>query len=352
MPDRQQLPRQGEREHADRRRDHSDREAPALRFRRGRPVGRSRAAVRRPRVGPEGGRRRRAPLDRTEQRVNHPPGRGQPTANVSGVDGDSGGGAGEEHGEGRRGWPGRAQHEPATFGLGERSCEREPDARPSGVGDAPVEDARRIPRDARTLVGDGDDRARPRGTGAHADRPPAVVDRVVDEDVEDLAERAVRRADLRQIVGDHHVEVPAELGAATLPLGREVREHAGQIGVRLAGGHLTCERDQVVDRPVQPVHLVERGVDHVAPVRVRVQLRGLERHAQARQRRPELVRRIGAERPLALEHPVQTLGGHSQRVRHGVDLGHAALLLAHREVAVAQRARGLGQPPDRSGEPA
>ena len=41
-----------------------------------------------------------------------------------------------------------------------------------------------------------------------------------------------------------------------------------------------------------------------------------------------------------------------ERVRHGVDLRHATLLLSHREVAVAERGGGLGQPGDGSRETA
>ena len=49
-----------------------------------------------------------------------------------------------------------------------------------------------------------------------------------------------------------------------------------------------------------------------------IELRGLQRHAQAGQRRAELMGRIGTARALPLEHPVEALRGHAERVGHRV----------------------------------
>ena len=79
--------------------------------------------------------------------------------------------------------------EAATFGFCERTRERKPDAMTVGARSTPLEDALRVADDAWALVADFDRHARSGGSRVHGDDPTAVMQRVVEEDVEDLSHR-------------------------------------------------------------------------------------------------------------------------------------------------------------------
>ena len=122
---------------------------------------------------------------------------------------------------------------------------------------------------------------------------------------------------------------------------------AGAVDRLLRAG----ERLELGDRREQPVDLAERG-GRLVTCRVaaggRLQL--LQAHAQAGQRRAQLVRRVGGELALAPQQRGDPLVGRDQRVLDRVELLDAGGRRAPVEAGVPDRRGPRGEPLERAGE--
>lgn len=88
--------------------------------------------------------------------------------------------------------------EPQIFGFGKSAGERKADTGSRGIGTATDEDPVRVDGHV-TLIGDRDDCAGADPGGGESDSSPAVGQGIVEEHVEDLANRSGARVDPRQV---------------------------------------------------------------------------------------------------------------------------------------------------------
>ncbi len=182
--------------------------------------------------------------------------------------------------------------------------------------------------EARALVGDVEHQPAVDAADGEADGAGAVAVRVVDEDVDDLADdllggardrRARLDADAQGPGVGRQQPVPARLGRA---------ESRAQIDAPVALRRVARDGQERLDRGLQAIDLRQRGRElRGAGV---AQLERLELEAERGQRRAKLMRCRGGERPLALDEVAEPLRGGVQRGGDGVDLGHVGTAGARR----------------------
>ena len=207
-----------------------------------------------------------------------------------------------------------------------------------------------VAREARSLVGDVEHQPRVDPPDADRDRARPVPVRVVDEDVDDLVDHLLGGArDGRAGAGRRAQRAGVDRQHAAPPR-RGSADELAQIDALVPVARVARDGQQRVDRRLQAVDLRERrgqlGSTAIA------QLERLQLEAQRRQRRAELMRRRRGEGALALDEVAEPLRRRVERGGDRVDLGDAGSPGPHREVAVAQPARGDGQPLQRRRQPA
>src|SRR5215475_12507280 len=185
--------------------------------------------------------------------------------------------AGEDEGEGGLG-PGTGDDEAAAVGFGEVTGQGEADAVAAGVGVAADEGgAEGVGGEPWAGVGNLDSEAGAGAAGGDTDRAGAVLESIRDQDVEDVVNDGGGGAGQVEagfgVDSDGAAGMLREVGPATGPAlfqdGGEV-DRAGR-GERVAGAG-----QQLVDRGLDPVDTLQRGVDRLLVVSVRVQQGSLQ----------------------------------------------------------------------------
>ena len=142
-----------------------------------------------------------------------------------------------------------------------------------------------------------------------------------------------------------HDDLAALAGEPLLPVGHVVVDDVDEVDLgALAGAALAGDAEQLVERDVEFVRLGERGARLGGDRRVVGAFQHLEPHRDAGQAGAQLMRRVGGEATLGVEHPLDPVGAEAERPRDVVDLTNARRWRAgHAEVAVAEARRTAGQ---------
>ena len=210
------------------------------------------------------------------------------------------------------------------------------------VADRATEQLLRRGRDARSFVVDIDRDAVVGGTRGHLHFAASVARGIVDEDVEDLARR-----DRRNLWGGKRgLSLNSERAAVgrepSVPALLEVVERRLHVERCPVTAGVACQSEQLDDGRLEAVSLLDRLPDHFVFRGSRVR-GGFECDSETRDACAQLVRHIGAERPLAVEGGAESPGGGVDRLGDAVDLGDAAAWRAGCEVAVSDLVGGCRQ---------
>ena len=179
--------------------------------------------------------------------------------------------------------------------------------------------------------------ARPPGAGAAATvtAPPSVPQRVINEDVQDVAHGGLRGRHDRQLPLAH-LQGPARGLEPGDPVGPELIKHRRDVECGALAGAVASEAEQVRDGALQSRQRLQALDQDGAPVRAGGEQFGLECHDDGGEGGAQLVRGVGGEGPFPFDETADPLGTERQGPAEVVELGEPGGGDVHREVALPE----------------
>ena len=182
------------------------------------------------------------------------------------------------------------------------------------------------------------------------DRAVAVPERVADQDVEDLPYRGRGRQYPGQLRIGAVDQPPSARGEQGVPPGAHVVQQGAQVDRGTGETGPPDQADEILDGVAQVLGAGQGVLERGPQVRVGPRERGLQADHERGERRPELVRHVGAERPLAVEELPELTRGVLQGLTRGVGFPDAEPFGPHGEVPVAERPGDVGEALERRGQ--
>jgi len=220
----------------------------------------------------------------------------------------------------------------------------------AGADGSPGKSALRVTTQTVAFVADFDGDGVTEVGGSQGHRTRAVLQRIVEQDVEYLPHRRSRSGGGRQPSIDHR-EAPIERTENRPP----VTVRLAQLGLNVdtAGRTVgvTAERQQVIDGALEPAPALQGVLNGTVQVSIRTGQRRFQPEEQPRERGAELMGGVGAERPFAVEKAAQPDGGVTQCRAGSVSFAYSGPLRIDGKVAVAQGTSRCGEPLQRLRDP-
>ena len=244
------------------------------------------------------------------------------------------------------------QDEATALRLRERSSQREADAAPGALARPPLEDRVDLDHHTPALIDDIDRDTSPDRVRLHPHNTGAVLGGIGDQDLKDLPDGTRRRMSGRCVGIEVDAQRATEGGETAVPTSLEPVNHITKVDRAAVRVDIPRQREQVVDRGLEPVDFAQRDSQRRPRIRRRTRERTLEMESEPCEWGSELMRRVRAERALTVDEASKTLRCDLEVAGRCVEFGYPRPFEANGEVAATEPLRSRREVRDRFGDSA